>query len=137
MICIGPISSIFDITSFLIMYYVMKWDTVDGSKEKLFQTGWFLMSLLTQTAVVYVLRTEKIPFIQSLPSAGVNASTAMSLIVGLTLCLISGLEDAHFSSLATAANAWWILYSILIVGGYMLTAQLGKVIYKRVWHEWL
>ena len=60
---IGPISSIFDYTTFFVMLYVFHcWDP---SRAPLFQTGWFVESLMTQTLIIHVIRTNKIPFLQS------------------------------------------------------------------------
>ena len=61
---IGPCSSIFDYTTFLIMLYVFNAWAVEKA-PRLFQTGWFVESLLTQTLIVHVIRTHKIPFLQS------------------------------------------------------------------------
>jgi hypothetical protein len=65
-LCIGPISSIFDYTTFFVMLYLFKcWDP---SRAPLFQTGWFVESLMTQTLIIHIIRTNKIPFLQSRPS---------------------------------------------------------------------
>jgi Mg2+-importing ATPase len=62
-LCIGPISSIFDYTTFFIMLYLFNcWDP---SRAPLFQTGWFVESLMTQTLIIHIIRTNKIPFFQS------------------------------------------------------------------------
>jgi Mg2+-importing ATPase len=61
MLFIGPVSSLFDYATYFTMLYVFNaWDN-----PSLFQTGWFVESLLSQTLIVYVIRTGKIPFIQS------------------------------------------------------------------------
>jgi len=60
---IGPCSSVFDYTTFLMMLFVFKAWPVE--KAPLFQTGWFVESLLTQTLIIHVIRTRKIPFLQS------------------------------------------------------------------------
>ena len=60
-LCIGPISSIFDYTTFFVMLYVFGcWDV---ARAGLFQTGWFVESLMTQTLIVHVIRTNQIPFV--------------------------------------------------------------------------
>jgi len=62
-LCIGPISSIFDYTTFFVMLYLFKcWDP---SRAPLFQTGWFVESIMTQTLIIHIIRTNKIPFFQS------------------------------------------------------------------------
>ena len=70
---IGPISSIFDYTTFFVMLYVFGcWDPARAS---LFQTGWFVESLITQTLIVHVIRTNQIPFIQSRASWQLTLTT--------------------------------------------------------------
>ena len=63
MVFIGPISSIFDIGTFALMWYVFGANT--PAHQALFQSGWFVESLLTQTLIVHMIRTAKMPFIQS------------------------------------------------------------------------
>lgn len=143
MLCIGPISSIFDISSFLIMYYSFGWGQNNNPDTTLlFQTGWFFESLLTQVMVIYVLRTPKIPFIQSSPSFKVNSALIMVILAGTILVLVPGLETANlFSSLASRnvdpMAPFWILYAILLVVAYVITSQLGKVAYKKIFREWI
>ena len=62
-ISIGPVSSIFDILTFLVMWFVLGANTV--AQQSLFQTGWFLVGLTTQTLVVHMVRTRKLPFVES------------------------------------------------------------------------
>ena len=134
MLCMGPVSTIFDIASFMIMFYVLGWNNFEFQYQ--FSTGWFLESLLTQIAVIYVLRTEKVPFIQSNPSAPVNASLAIILLVGLIIVLVPNLDDVKFTSLALNQPIW-ILYSFLITFGYMFTAQGVKKLYIKGFKGWL
>src|SRR6185369_4381839 len=63
MIFFGPISSIFDYTTFAIMWFIFKANTVE--LQSIFQSGWFIEGLLSQTLIVHIIRTAKIPFIQS------------------------------------------------------------------------
>ena len=63
---IGPCSSIFDYTTYLMMLYIFGcWDTPARAHASLFQTGWFVESLLTQTLIIHIIRTNRIPFLQS------------------------------------------------------------------------
>jgi Mg2+-importing ATPase len=94
MIFIGPISSIFDYATFFLMLYVFKCHlfSVPGQSdfhnphlEKLFHSAWFVESLLTQTMIVWVLRTNKIPFLQSRPSTGLMLTTLCVMAVAIVL----------------------------------------------------
>ena len=77
---IGPISSIFDYTTFFVMLYVFKcWDPARAS---VFQTGWFVESLMTQTLIIHVIRTNRIPFLQSRASWPLTITTVGIMIFG-------------------------------------------------------
>ena len=98
MLYIGPISSIFDYATFALMWYFFKCrldlvapdffkataDTPNYAAA-LFQTGWFVESLLTQTLIVHIIRTHRIPFIQSRPSAALLTCTLVVMAVGAWL----------------------------------------------------
>jgi Mg2+-importing ATPase len=80
---IGPISSIFDYTTFFVMLYVFHcWDP---SRAPLFQTGWFVESLMTQTLIIHVIRTNKIPFLQSRASWPLTVTTLSIMAFGMWL----------------------------------------------------
>ena len=88
MIYIGPISSIFDYATFGLMWFIYHCSTksADGYPgEKLFQTAWFVESLLTQTLIVHIIRTNRIPFIQSSPSWQLFLGTMIVMAVGAWL----------------------------------------------------
>src|SRR5271165_4629713 len=80
---IGPCSSVFDYTTFFMMLYVFGcWDPARAS---LFQTGWFVESLLTQTLIIHVIRTNRIPFLQSWASWPLTVTTAAIMAFGAWL----------------------------------------------------
>lgn len=81
MLWIGPTSSIFDITTFALMWYVFAANHVEA--QALFQSGWFIEGLLSQTLVVHMLRTQKIPFIQSRATLPVLLTTAAIMAIGI------------------------------------------------------
>jgi P-type Mg2+ transporter len=76
MFFVGPISSLFDFATFFIFYYGFR------ASESVFQTAWFLESLMTQTLVIHIIRTKKIPFLQSRPSFLLLISTFSAVLVG-------------------------------------------------------
>jgi len=118
MVCIGPLSSLFDYVTFGVMAWVF-----DGLNDHaLFQTGWFVESLLSQTLIVHVIRTGRIPFVQSRPSRTLLLMTVVVCAVGVWL---------PFSPLAPAlgmtrlpAGYWWALAAIL--ASYLALTQLVK-----------
>jgi P-type Mg2+ transporter len=83
MLCIGPISSIFDYTTYGLMWFVFGANTIE--KQALFQTGWFVESLLTQTLIVHIIRTAKIPLIQSRPALPTLLVTLAIMAIGIGL----------------------------------------------------
>jgi Mg2+-importing ATPase len=99
-----------------------------GSKESFFQTGWFVESLLSQTLIVHVIRTGKIPFLQSQASAALTGTTVAICLLGLWLPV------SHFApalSLAPLPHQY-LLALIGILAGYLTLTQLVKTwIIKR------
>lgn len=130
MLWIGPTSSIFDITTFALMWYVFAANT--PAMQSLFQSGWFVEGLLSQTLVVHMLRTRKIPFIQSRASLPVLLTTACVMIAGILL---------PFSPLGAMVGLvplpWsyfpWLLATLL---GYCLVAQGMKTLYIKRFGQW-
>jgi Mg2+-importing ATPase len=127
-LCIGPVSSIFDYTTYFVMLYVFHcWDI---SRAPLFQTGWFVESLLTQTLIIHVIRTRKIPFIQG------RASWALTITTGVIMCISMWLP---YSPLAGALGLvhlpplyWPILFLTLLC--YVVLTQLVKMwLMRRSW----
>jgi Mg2+-importing ATPase len=87
---IGPCSSLFDYTTFFMMLYVFNcWNTstpqAAAHSESLFQTGWFVESLLTQTLIIHIIRTNKIPFLQSRSSWPLIVMSAVIMLIGIAL----------------------------------------------------
>jgi Mg2+-importing ATPase len=93
MLFIGPMSSIFDYATYFLMLYFfgcIAFKAAAGAPqgaylEKLFHTGWFVESLLTQTFIVYIIRTKKIPFLQSVPGMPMVFATVTVILVGVFL----------------------------------------------------
>lgn len=128
---IGPISSIFDILTFILMWFVFQANTVQDAA--LFHTGWFVIGLITQTVVVHVIRTKKIPFIQSRASMSVILSTLGVIVAAV---LIPGSTFGTFFDFVALPATYW-KWMILIVSAYILTTQIVKMIYIKFNKEWL
>ncbi|MGO3728705.1 MAG: magnesium-translocating P-type ATPase, partial [Enterococcus viikkiensis] len=130
-LCIGPISSIFDIVTFFVMWFVFGATTV--AQQNLFQTGWFMVGLTTQALVVLMVRTRKIPFLQSRPAPQVFISLLLAVVVGVLVVVTPIAEQFDFVHLPTTYWFWYI--GIVVV--YMLATQFGKVLYIKVAKEWI
>ena len=128
-LCIGPISSIFDYSTFLVMLYLFKcWDP---SRAPLFQTGWFVESIMTQTLIIHIIRTNKIPFFQSRASWSLTLTTVAIMAFGAWLPyspLASSLGLAHLPGLY-----WPILLATLLA--YSCLTQGIKV--WLLWKKWI
>jgi Mg2+-importing ATPase len=118
---IGPISSIFDYTTFFVMLWVFNcWDP---SRAKVFQTGWFVESLMTQTLIIHVIRTNRIPFFQSRASWPLTVTT-ISIMALAAWLPYSPLNSAL--GLTSLPGLYWPILVVTLLS-YMLLTQLIKV----------
>jgi Mg2+-importing ATPase len=115
---IGPISSIFDYLTFFLMLYIFN----SWHNPALFHTGWFVESLLTQTLIIHVIRTNKIPFIQSRASWQLILTSLIIVAVGVWLTFSPLANTLGFVSLPPM---YWLYLSIMILG-YAILTQVVK-----------
>ncbi|PWC17183.1 magnesium-translocating P-type ATPase [Brenneria roseae subsp. roseae] len=130
MLWIGPTSSIFDITTYALMWFVFAANSVEH--QALFQSGWFIEGLLSQTLVVHMLRTQKIPFIQS------TAALPVMLMTGLVMALGIYLPFSPLGPLVGLQPLPWEYFPWLAATliGYCTVAQLVKRAYIRRFGQW-
>lgn len=124
---IGPCSSIFDYTTFLLMlYYFGCWNVSTpealAHSQSLFQTGWFVESLLTQTLIIHVIRTNRIPFVQSIASLPLLVMSAVIMILGMVIPFTT--VGSYFGFMALPPQYWPFLGMTLI--SYFVLTQLVK-----------
>jgi Mg2+-importing ATPase len=131
MIFIGPVSSIFDIMIFVVMWTVFKANHPEV--QSLFQSGWFVVGLSTQLMIVYMIRTEKVPFLQSNASFSVIALTSLVMMVGIYVPYSVLGESVGLVPLPTSYFYWLIG----IVVSYCALIQLIKRWYIKRYGEWL
>ncbi len=125
MVLIGPISSLFDYATYAMMLFVFDaWND-----PSLFQTGWFVESLLTQTLIIHIIRTAKVPFIQSRASAALMATTAIICLVGIVLPYTGVGRILGFQSLPWA---YWPLL-VAMLGMYAALTHSAKMHFVRRW----
>ncbi|MCU0774331.1 MAG: magnesium-translocating P-type ATPase [Ideonella sp.] len=125
MLFFGPISSVFDLTAFAVMWWVFSANTL--AEQGLFQSGWFVVGLLTQTLIVHMIRTPKLPFIESRASAPLTAMTGAIVLLGLWLPMGPWAGYFKLQALPPAFFAW--LAGILL--GYALLTTWMKRTYIR------
>ena len=143
MVWMGPISSIFDILTFIFLYFIIVplmtgHDYVHGSESALqfiifFQTGWFIESMWSQTMVIHMLRTAKVPFVQSRPAWLV---ILMTLVAAFFVTSLPYGPLVHILRLAPLGLPYF-LFLICIIFLYMFSVTVIKKFYIRKYKEWL
>ncbi len=127
----GPLSSVFDILCYAVMWWAIGANKVELSP--LFHCGWFVFGTLSQVLVIHLIRTEKLPFIQSRPSMPLFLSTfliaVLALIIGFT-----GLSVGFDMSPLPMRFIPWLA---LILTGYLAAVQMMKKVYIHRYKEWM
>ncbi|MEI7466360.1 MAG: cation transporting ATPase C-terminal domain-containing protein, partial [Burkholderiales bacterium] len=125
MLFFGPISSLFDLCTFALMWWVFGARTL--AQQNLFQSGWFVVGLLTQTLIVHMIRTPKLPFVQSRAAAPLMATTVLVMAAGIWLPMGPLAGYFKLQPLPAAYFAWLAC----ILAGYGLLTTLMKRHYIR------
>ncbi|MBI3433136.1 MAG: magnesium-translocating P-type ATPase [Hydrogenophilales bacterium] len=125
MLFFGPISSVFDITTYLMMWFVFGANT--PAQQTLFQSGWFIVGLLTQTLIVHMIRTPKVPFLQSRAAPPLLVMTGLIMAVGIFLPLG---PLAHYFRLQAPPPLYFAFLPLILLG-YMGLTQAMKGFYTR------
>jgi Mg2+-importing ATPase len=131
MLLIGPISSVFDLTTFALLYFLFGANAPE--KQALFQSGWFVEGLLSQTLIIHLIRTARVPFFQS---------TAATPLLLLTVAIMAAGIAVPFSPLGAAVGLvplpWgyfpWLAATLV---GYCALTQVVKTWYIRRFGLWL
>ncbi|KAF9357437.1 hypothetical protein BGX26_003721 [Mortierella sp. AD094] len=134
MVFMGPWSSIFDITTFLFMWFYYGIQTTDDiGKVTLFQTAWFTEGALSQLLVIYVIRSPKLAFIQTNAALPVMAGTFIISVIVLALPYI-----ATFRDLLSLVELPGFFYAYLVVAllSYFTLTQFAKMMYLRLFKMW-
>lgn len=127
----APVSSFFDLVTFGVLWYVVGANTI--ASQALFQSGWFLEGLLSQTIIVHIIRTGKIPFVQSKPSGILLFSTVVISIIGFII---------PFSAIGSSVglvplSATYIACLAVIMITYILITECVKRIFIKVNKDWV
>ena len=140
---IGPISSVFDIITYMLLYFLVvpmilghgyNHGAVDAAAFiMVFQTGWFIESMWSQTMVIHMLRSPKLPFIQSRPAFSVVVTT---LVAAFFVTSLPYSPLASILKLSQLNGLYFVLLFAIIVF-YMLSVTVVKRIYIKKYKEWL
>jgi Mg2+-importing ATPase len=127
----GPLSSVFDLLCFAVMWWVIGANTTELSP--LFQAGWFVFGTVSQVLVIHMIRTAKVPFLQSSPSLPLLLSTL--IVAGVAL--LTGFSDFAVGLDMLRLPLQFIPWLAAIVAGYLLCVQVVKKMYVRRYKEWM
>ena len=140
---IGPISSVFDIITYMLLYFlvvpmILGHGYNHGAADAaafimVFQTGWFIESMWSQTMVIHMLRSPKLPFIQSRPAFSVVVTT---LVAAFFVTSLPYSPLASILKLSQLNGLYFVLLFAIIVF-YMLSVTVVKRIYIKKYKEWL
>jgi len=131
MFWVGPTSSIFDITTFALLWYWFGANT--PSHQAFFQSGWFVESLLTQTLIVHMIRTRRIPFVQSAAAAPVLGLTTAIIAIGIAIPYT--VLGRHLGMVELPlAYFGWVAATVI---AYCVLTQCVKTLYMHRFARWL
>ena len=130
-IFLGPLSSVFDILTFGVLFWIMGYNTID--KAPLFQCGWFIFGSLSQVIIIHIIRTSKIPFIESLPSRLLILSTS---IVGALVIFIGFTKISYGFEMQPMEWSYGPWLGLLLIG-YCTISQIMKMIYIKRFGDWI
>ena len=127
----GLISTILDVICFIVLWYVFKFNTME--KAVMFQSGWFVFGILSQTLIIHLIRTSKIPFAQSKSSKQLLISTFVVVIITLIIAFTDISIIFDLSKLPYMYLLWIAILMII----YIVFIQIYKKFYIRSNKEWL
>lgn len=127
----GPLSSIFDILCYAVMWWAIGANKVELSP--LFHCGWFVFGTISQVLVIHLIRTEKLPFVQSMPSMPLFLSTFIVAVLALVI---------GFTGLSVGLDMYrlpvqFVPWLALILIGYLAAVQMMKKVYIHRYKEWM
>jgi Mg2+-importing ATPase len=125
---IGPCSSVFDYATYFMMWFIFKCRT--PAQAPLFHTGWFVESLLTQTLIIHVIRTNRLPVIQSRASRSLSLTTLAVMAVGIWLPFSPIAAELGFVRLPPL---YWPLLALMLVCYVLLTQGVKKWLMRKGW----
>lgn len=136
----GPVSSIFDIVTYLVMFFIICPQVVGAGYSEitdpalqaqfigLFQAGWFIESMWSQTLIIYLIRTDKIPFLESRPSFQLTTLTLLGIVIATIIPFTALGASMGFYVLP---NNYFIWLGIIVIAYILLTSFVKKIYIKK------
>lgn len=131
MFAFGSISMILDILCFIVMWFVLGFNTAE--KANLFQTGWFAFGILSQTLIIHMIRTSKTPFVKSKSSKQLLISTTVIVVITLIITFTNIATVFDLSRLPIVYIGWMVVLMVI----YVVFIQVYKKLYIKRNGEWL
>lgn len=131
MVSFGFLSTILDVMCFIVLWYILKFNTLEQATY--FQCGWFMFGIISQSLVIHIIRTHKIPFIQSVSSKQLAFSTLSIVIIALTIGFTSVSKYFNLVTMPREFFGWLVI----LMFTYLIAAQINKKIYIKKNHEWI
>lgn len=131
MLCFGPLSSIFDYATFAVLWFVLGARTEEAAP--LFQSGWFVVGLLSQVLIIHVIRTSRLPFVESVAAVPVWWATLIVIAIGVIFPFTPLGEIVGMVPLLMIYFPWLVM----ILVSYFLLTQVVKQGYIRQFGRWL
>lgn len=125
MLIFGPISSLFDIATFLVMIHVFH------AGEREFRTGWFVESIVTQSLVVFLIRTRRVPFLRSRPSTAMIIAPLSVAGIGVAIAFSPVARRLGFAGLPLA----YFFILLGMIGVYLVLIEMAKTWFYRADHR--
>ncbi|HIW21890.1 MAG TPA: magnesium-translocating P-type ATPase [Candidatus Dorea intestinavium] len=131
MAVMGPVSSIFDILCFAVLWWIIGANTTELAP--LFHSGWFVFGTVSQVAIIHMIRTKKTPFVHSRAAAPLMISTAIVSVVAVVIAFSKMAVGLDMMTLPLSFLPWLIL----LIVGYSIVIQLIKRVYIKKFGGWL
>lgn len=131
MFVFGSISTVLDILCFAVLWNILKFNTVE--KAALFQTGWFAFGIISQTLIIHMIRTTKIPFVESKSSKQLLISTFVVTIITIVITFTNFATVFDLQKLPIVYLLWIMILLII----YIVVIQVYKKIHLQNNKEWL
>lgn len=125
----APTSSIFDFIMFAILWYLIGANTI--GTQALFHSGWFIMGVISQTLIVYILRTGKVPFYKSKPATPIIMMTLLITVIGL---ILPSTSLGHYLGLVTLPGLYFF-WLVVVMLGYVFLTEIVKQLYQK-YYKW-
>jgi Mg2+-importing ATPase len=127
----GPISTFFDLVTFAVLWFIIGANSI--AEQALFQSGWFVLGLLSQTIIVHVIRTGKTPIVESRPSAVLFSLTLIISIIGVAIPFT---ELGNILGLVPLPKDYLLMLCVIMTG-YIIVEEITKKLYIKVNKGWI